>query len=220
MTKTIARAAALVALLCSVAVSATAQPKHILFLAGPRDHGAPGRHEYEKDLRALAAALETGEIVDAAVAQSQRETQAFWAIRDAIGEVTPTLQPMLGFDISLPTDAMGRFLAQVDSELARFRDPVTNLVFGHIGDSNLHLAVTTHKRDGLDELCDLVYDAVGAHGGSVSAEHGIGIVKREYLHHSRNPAELALMRRLKAALDPHGILSPGRVLTTAESNTA
>ena len=162
--------------------------------------------------RALAAALEAGEIVDAAVAQSRRDTQAFWAIRDAIGEVTPTLQPMLGFDISLPIDEMNAFLGRVDTDFARFRHPVTNLVFGHIGDSNLHLAVTTHKRDGLDELCDLVYDAVGAHGGSVSAEHGIGTVKRKYLHHSRNAAELALMKRLKAALDPNGILNPGRVL--------
>ncbi|HEX5047780.1 MAG TPA: FAD-binding oxidoreductase, partial [Gammaproteobacteria bacterium] len=174
--------------------------------------GADDTSDRERLERALAAALEAGEIVDAAVAQSRRDTQAFWAIRDAIGEVTPTLQPMLGFDISLPIDAMNAFLARVNADFARFRDPVTNLVFGHIGDSNLHLAVTTHERDGLDELCDLVYDAVGAHGGSVSAEHGIGIVKRKYLHHSRNAAELALMKRLKIALDPHGILNPGRVL--------
>jgi FAD/FMN-containing dehydrogenase len=174
--------------------------------------GAEDADDRDRLERALAAALEAGEIVDAAVAQSRRDTQAFWAIRDAIGEVTPTLQPMLGFDISLPIDAMTKFLARVDADLARFRHPVTNLVFGHIGDSNLHLAVTTHRRDGLDELCNLVYDAVGAHGGSVSAEHGIGIVKRKYLHHSRNAAELALMKRLKTALDPHGILNPGRVL--------
>lgn len=161
---------------------------------------------------ALADALAKGVVADAALAQSERETQSFWAIRDAIGEVTPTLQPLLAFDVSLPIDSMQAFLAAVDAEFARCRDPVTNLVFGHIGDSNLHLAVTTHRARDLEELCDVVYGAVGAHGGSISAEHGVGTLRRHYLHHSRNSAELELMRRLKAALDPHGILNAHRVL--------
>jgi FAD/FMN-containing dehydrogenase len=119
---------------------------------------------------------------------------------------------MLAFDVSLPIDAMAGFLARIDAEFARWPNQVTNLVFGHIGDSNLHLAVTTHRHDGLEALCDTVYSAVGAHGGSVSAEHGVGTLRRKYLHHSRGPAELDLMRRLKAALDPHGILNAARVL--------
>ena len=139
-------------------------------------------------------------------------SQGFWKIRDSIGDVTPTLQPMLAFDVSLPIDAMPGFLARVDAEFARWPNPVTNLVFGHIGDSNLHLAVSTHRHERLDALCDAVYSAVGAHGGSVSAEHGVGTLRRQYLHHSRSAAELELMRRLKAALDPHGILNAARVL--------
>ncbi|MEO8465108.1 MAG: FAD-binding oxidoreductase [Gammaproteobacteria bacterium] len=160
----------------------------------------------------LEAAFDADVIADAAIAQSLREAQSFWKIRDSIGEVTPTLQPMLAFDVSLPIDAMADFLARLDAEFARWPEPVTNLVFGHIGDNNLHLAVTTHRDDGLERLCDAVYSAVGAHGGSISAEHGVGTLRRQYLHHSRNAAELDLMRRLKAALDPHGILNAARVL--------
>jgi FAD/FMN-containing dehydrogenase len=160
----------------------------------------------------LGDALEKHMIVDAALAQSERETKSFWAIRDGIGDVTPTLQPLLAFDVSLPIDAMANFLATVDAEFARFPDPVTNLVFGHIGDSNLHLAVTTHRARGLSKLCDVVYEAVGRHAGSISAEHGVGTLRRDYLHHSRSAAEIEVMRRLKAALDPHGILNAARVL--------
>ena len=160
----------------------------------------------------LGEALEEHLIADAARAQSERETRSFWAIRDGIGEVTPTLQPLLAFDVSLPIDAMADFLATVDAELARFPDPVTNLVFGHVGDSNLHLAITTHRAGDLDKLGDAVYEAVGAHGGSISAEHGVGTLRRGYLRHSRSAAELDVMHRLKAALDPHGILNAGRVL--------
>ena len=160
----------------------------------------------------LAESLESGVVVDAVLAQSAREAKSLWAIRDGIGDVTPTLQPLLAFDVSVTIDAMPAFLATVDAAFARFPDPVTNLVFGHIGDSNLHLAVTTHHARDLERLCDAVYEAVGAHGGSISAEHGVGTLRREYLHHSRSAAEIDLMRRLKAALDPHGILNAQRVL--------
>jgi FAD/FMN-containing dehydrogenase len=161
---------------------------------------------------ALQRALERGIVADAALAHSGRETQNFWQIRDSIGEVTPSLQPMLAFDVSLNIDAMPPFLERVDAEFDRFDRPVTNLVFGHLGDNNLHLAVTTHRKEDHGRLADIVYAAVGAHGGSVSAEHGIGTLRRGYLHYSRNAAELDLMRRLKVALDPHGILNPLRVL--------
>jgi FAD/FMN-containing dehydrogenase len=183
-------------------------PFYVLVEAeGPDDAAERARLE-----SALEAALAEELIADAAIAQSDRETQSFWKIRDSIGEITPMLQPMLAFDVSLSLGEMPHFLARVDADFARFERPVTSLVFGHIGDNNLHLAVTTHSEEDLDRLCDTVYTAVGAHGGSISAEHGIGVLRRDYLHHSRSPAELELMRRLKTALDPHGILNAARVI--------
>jgi FAD/FMN-containing dehydrogenase len=148
------------------------------------------------------------------LAQSERESEAFWAIRDGIAEITPLLQPMLAFDVSMPIGEMPAFLARVNRELEAGFDHATNLVFGHIGDNNLHLAVTTGREADLEALCDLVYGATGDHQGSVSAEHGVGVLRVPYLHHSRTAEEIDLMRRLKRALDPNTILNAGRVVSS------
>jgi len=162
--------------------------------------------------QALGEAIGQGIIIDAAIAQSERESASFWDIRDASGEIRPMLHPMLAFDVSMPIGEMKAFLAEVDREFdARF-DRVQKLVFGHLGDNNLHLAVTTGQQRDLRALSDIVYGATGAHQGSVSAEHGVGTLRLPYLHHSRTPAEIEVMRRLKAAFDPQGILNPARVI--------
>jgi FAD/FMN-containing dehydrogenase len=174
--------------------------------------GDDSRADTERLERALGDALEAGIVVDAVVAQSERERREFWSIRDAIGEITPGLQPMLSFDVSLPLSAMPAFLDRVDRELGATFHRYTNLVFGHLGDNNLHLAIGTGRAEDLDAISAIVYAATGAGGGSISAEHGIGALKRSYLGLSRSREEIALMARLKAALDPAGILNPGRVV--------
>jgi FAD/FMN-containing dehydrogenase len=161
---------------------------------------------------ALESALELGLIEDAVIAQSEKDRQMFWAIRDGVGEITAPLSPFASLDVSMAVADMPSFLKRVDAELNSRFDAVTNLVFGHVGDNNLHLFITTGLEKDIETILTTVYKVTGDYQGSVSAEHGIGILKRDYLHYSRSDEELNLMRRLKKTLDPLGILNSGRVV--------
>jgi len=160
----------------------------------------------------LTRALEAGLIVDAAVAQSEKDRRTFWNIRDGIAEITPMLQPLLAFDVSMPVSSMRSFIDEIRRRFESELGEVMTLLFGHIGDNNLHVTVTTGSAEDFRTLADIVYTTTGRHDGSVSAEHGVGVLRKPYLHLSRSEAELELMRRLKKSFDPKGILNAGRVI--------
>ncbi len=161
----------------------------------------------------LGVGLERGILQDALIAQSDKEARAFWSVRE--GYHTERLMPgMLNLDISLPTGSMGDYAEAVRLGLKAEYPTARVEFFGHIGDGNLHIALQPPDISGKDVhgVEKVAYDVLRRFGGSVSAEHGIGTLKRPWLHYSRSDAEIAAMRRIKAALDPIGILNIGKVL--------
>jgi FAD/FMN-containing dehydrogenase len=159
----------------------------------------------------LAGALEDGTLQDVALAQSLREAEGFWKIRDGVSELPNLLTETAAFDVSVPINVMEAFVADVEASLTDRFDSHMNLVFGHIGDNNLHFLIDTGDKGDYKAINDTVYAVVGRYHGSVSAEHGIGVIRKSYLPYSRTPEEIELMKRLKSALDPNNILNPGRV---------
>lgn len=161
----------------------------------------------------LGAALEDDVIANALIAQSEKESRLFWQVRE--GHAMDRLLPgLINLDVSLPIGEIGRFAAECGTSLAA-RFPQAHIsFFGHVADSNLHIAFSTPESDEHTQhtVDGIVYDIVRRYRGSISAEHGIGTLKREFLGHSRSAAELEVMRRIKNALDPKGILNPGKVI--------
>ena len=174
--------------------------------------GSDQEKDSELFMNTLSSAMEDGLVVDALIASSEKDREKFWKIRDGVGEIGAFIKDTANFDISVPISSMAAFLAQVEMELVAAVPGARMLVFGHIADSNLHFMCYTGSHDDVKAMYDVVYKVVGDFGGSVSAEHGIGVQKIGYLQHSRTPAEIALMQNLKQALDPKGILNPGRVI--------
>ncbi|MCF7980876.1 MAG: FAD-binding oxidoreductase [Pseudomonadales bacterium] len=159
----------------------------------------------------LFSALEKGVLRNALIAQSNREADAFWQIRDGIGDVISSISPVVAFDISIPIKSMQVFVAEVEQQLKQELPDERCMLFGHIGDSNLHLAVRLSDANHRAAVSALVYQKVGQYQGSISAEHGIGMLKKKYLSLSRSAEEIALMKEIKQMFDPKQILNRGRI---------
>lgn len=174
--------------------------------------GADQQHDSARFIAALEAASEKELVADAAIAQSQRECAAIWAMRDDVAQVR-RYGPRITFDISLPITAMEDYVAGVRRAIAEHWPDHHCWVFGHLGDGNLHVVVRVPEAEQNRPVVErIVYEPLARIGGSVSAEHGIGLEKKPYLHLSRNAEEIALMRTLKQTLDPNNILNPGKIV--------
>lgn len=158
----------------------------------------------------LGEAIGAGHITDAAVAMSSEDRDRLWAIRDDVPAIVRAMGTRLAYDVSLPIPDIPAYLEAINRSLgAPLADQL--LVFGHLGDGNLHIALP-FSEETKARADRVVYDALVPFGGSVSAEHGIGVEKRAWLGHTRSEAEIAAMRAIKRALDPNGIMNPGKLL--------
>jgi D-lactate dehydrogenase (cytochrome) len=193
------------------------QSKHrwyvLMELSSPRD-------DARATLEAiLANAMEDGVVDDAVMAANLSQRQAFWKLRDEMSAAQKPEGGSIKHDVSVPVVAVPDFLAQADAAVVKLIPGSRPVPFGHLGDGNIHYNVSQPVgADGADflarwhEVNKVVFDIVLAMGGSISAEHGIGVLKRDELPDVKDKTAIALMRAVKAMLDPNGIMNPGKVL--------
>ncbi|MFP5407475.1 MAG: FAD-binding oxidoreductase, partial [Gammaproteobacteria bacterium] len=172
----------------------------------------------------LGDAIEAGCATDAVVAESVAQSRALWHVRESIPMAQAEEGINIKHDIALPVSAIDEFVAVTDADLARRFPGVRVIDFGHLGDGNLHYNVQSPPADrsgpadeewflGLQPAINLlVHDSVAAFNGSISAEHGLGQLRRDEAARYKSPVEMALMQRLKKCFDPLGIMNPGKVL--------
>jgi FAD/FMN-containing dehydrogenase len=194
-----------------------ASPWSVLLELSDNDGETPARERFEA---LLGDALEQGVIGDAAIAANLAQSRAMWHLREAIPLAQAEEGLNIKHDIALPVSKIPAFCAATDAALVRAIPGVRLVNFGHLGDGNLHYNVQGPAGEEAAAFLaareadanHIVYDAVAAHGGSISAEHGVGVLKREELPRYKDATALALMRAVKSALDPLNLLNPGRVL--------
>ncbi len=163
---------------------------------------------------AIQMAFTEGIIEDAAFAMNQSDLDWFWSIREDVNAAVSQFDFDQHFDISLPIPLIGDIADDMLEKLHKLPYLQGVVTLGHIADGNIHFMVgkNNDSASATHEINQIIYSPLKANGGSISAEHGIGLHKKAYLHHCRSEAEIALMKTLKQALDPKGILNPGRIL--------
>jgi FAD/FMN-containing dehydrogenase len=175
--------------------------------------GTDYQQDYDTLEQLVIAAVELGIVEDGAMATSDADLEWFWTIREDVHVIASQCTYDQHYDISMPVGAIGETIRDVKAQLLKLDGVDAVYPFGHIADGNMHLIVD--KQDTSDtlrhQINQVVYPPLKALGGSVSAEHGVGLHKKAYLKYCRTEGEIALMRTLKAAMDPKGILNPGRI---------
>jgi len=161
--------------------------------------------------------VEQGWVLDGVMSQSEQQLQNLWKLREFISETISHWTPYKN-DISVTVGQVPAFLHDIDAIVGEHYPDFEIVWFGHIGDGNLHLNILKPEAMSKDEFfgkCATVnkwvFEIVQKYNGSISAEHGVGMTKRDYLHYSRSPAEIALMKGVKAVFDPNGIMNPGKI---------
>ncbi len=162
----------------------------------------------------LMARHDTGQVLDAVVARSDRERLEMWARRESAAEVSVAKHPNLTTDVAVPLDKVGDCLTRAYAALKTLDPGVDHTVVSHLGDGNIHLTIWPSDADESlrDQMNEAIEDIVLDLRGSFSAEHGIGLAKLNSMRRRKNPAAIDTMRRIKQALDPNGILNPGKVI--------
>ena len=188
------------------------EPSHDFYVL-IESQGASPEQDAHAFQTVLESALSEGLIVDAAIAQSEQDCLDFWSLRDDVEQTFRWGEPVI-FDVSLPTSAMAAYTQKVRADIEAQSPGARVWIFGHLGDGNLHLCVQTQAGDATQhrqtiERC--VYEPLQSIGGSVSAEHGIGLEKKPYLNLCRSETEIGVMRAIKATLDPKCLLNPGKI---------
>jgi FAD/FMN-containing dehydrogenase len=169
---------------------------------------------------ALATAVDDGLATDATVAASESQRAGFWRLRESFSEAQKREGASLKHDVSVPVDAIPELIARGSAAVSALVPEIRPVPFGHLGDGNVHFNFSAPKNTDAqsflsrrEEVTRVVHDLVANLGGSISAEHGLGIMKRDEILRHKSAAELDTMRTLKRALDPNNILNPGKVIT-------
>lgn len=177
------------------------------------------QHARERFEAIVGQTLEDNLVIDAVIAESTAQSDALWHLRESVPLSEKAFGKSVKHDVSIPVSRMAEFVETTNAALQAHFPGVQHVIFGHLGDGNLHYNVAkgqAYTEESLlslqDAIYEVVYESVHSFGGSISAEHGVGQLKRDILPRYKDPVELALMKRIKQALDPHGLMNPGKVL--------
>jgi D-lactate dehydrogenase (cytochrome) len=191
-------------------------PQYLLIELTSAQAPGPLRGAFEK---VLETAMEDGLVLDAVIADSGAQAQAIWRIREAVPEVQMSAGGSIKHDVSVPVSRIPEFIARADAAVTKAMPGVRPCAFGHVGDGNVHYNLSQPLDMGRDdfmgrwaEMNEIVHDIVAELGGSISAEHGLGRLKREEIRRYKSEIELEMMRAIKRTLDPKGIMNPGKVI--------